>query len=78
MSTRALYEIQSDAAKLALKITWAVQVTDPQDIDSAVLASYAEQLVEIAQRVAYHRTKTSEYGAKLAAALGNHREEDPR
>lgn len=79
MSTPALREIQSDAVRLARKITAAVEDLEPQEISPATLREHAAQLIEIADRLAYHRTRTPEYQRWLRSlAMGQHREPEPR
>jgi hypothetical protein len=79
MSTPALREIQSDAVRLARKILGGVEDPEPQDISPMAMREYAEQLLEIAGRLAYHRTRKPEYQESLRKiVMGKHQEREPR
>ncbi len=80
MSTRAFFAIQDDAVKLARKITASVGDVKPEEIEPERLVELAEQLVDIAHRLAFHRTRNPLYLAELAALanIARLQEPDPR
>jgi hypothetical protein len=77
--TRALHAIQDDAVRLARKITGHVEDCKPEEMSPRALARYAEQLNEIARRLAHHQAHTPEAMARVARiAMNGHSEPDPR